>query len=156
MRARVGRSAATGAGAASAAAAVFLISLAGCGDGNAPTAPGAPGAIAVQAAGDATYTTRGRIEKLPESAGATMRIQHEAIPGFRNKAGEIVGMDSMTMSFMPAAELDLSGVAAGDPVEFTWEMRWNTRPNTRVTRMTKLGAGAELNFGPAPAGGHFK
>jgi hypothetical protein len=145
------RSAAAGASMVLAAAAVFFGAVGGCEDRGSPTASG--GAPRALPAPDATYTTRGRIDALPASPGGTMRIHHEAVPDFRNQAGAVVGMGSMTMPFMPAPGLDITGLAAGDSVEFTWEMRWNSRPNSLIVRMVKLPAGTGLTFGPAPPRG---
>jgi Cu/Ag efflux protein CusF len=108
-----------------------------------------PGAGALPPA-DATYTTRGQIDALPTATGQAITIHHEAIPDFRSKAGEVVGMGSMAMPFMPAEGLDLGGLAAGDAITFTWEMRWKARPNSRIVKIEKLPAGTALNFGGAP------
>jgi hypothetical protein len=149
------RSAAPGALWGLAVAAVSLgLSVAGCEDRAPPTAPGAK--APATAGADATYTTRGRVESLPAKPGATMVIRHESIPDFRSKAGAVVGMGSMAMPFMPAEGLDLSGIAPGDAVEFTWEVRWNTRPNSRVVRIAKLPPGTELDLGGAARAGESK
>ena len=99
-----------------------------CGDdGRAPSAPP-----------DATYTAEGRVDRLPR-AGADVRevsIAHEAIPGFRDREGDPVGMEAMTMQFEVAPDVSLDGVSAGDRVRFTFEVRWDTRPMLYVTELS--------------------
>lgn len=46
----------------------------------------------------------------------------------------------MTMPFVPAPGLDLSGLAVGDQVRFTWELRWSPPRIAHVTRIEKLPA----------------
>jgi hypothetical protein len=128
------------------AAAVFLAGMPGCGT----KGGGSPNASALPPA-DATYTTRGQVESLPGAPGGSVKIHHEAIPEFKSKAGTVVGMGSMTMPFMPAEGLDLAGLAPGDLVSFTWEVRWNARPNSRIVKIEKLAPGTTVNFGAAPA-----
>ena len=104
---------------------------------------------------DQVYTVRGRITSLPQPAKplSELMMLHEPIPPFVGKDGAVVGMDSMEMPFTPAKSLSLQGLATGDVVEFTFEVRWKARPFSRVTRITKLPAGTELRLGPA-SGGH--
>ena len=103
-----------------------LLLLGACGDDDGPATPP-----------DGTYLVEGTVESLPRE-GAERReisIAHEAIPDFVNREGEEVGMDAMTMQFVVAPDVDLEGIAAGDPVEFTFEVRWNDRPMLYVTRL---------------------
>jgi hypothetical protein len=136
------RAAAAGNLAVPVAAASLMLAPVGCGRGR-------PAAAALPPA-DATYTTRGRIESLPTTPGGGLRIHHEAIPDFKAKSGSVVGMGSMTMPFIPAEGLDLSSLAPGDQVSFTWELRWNARPNSRIVSIEKLAPGVTLNFGAPP------
>jgi hypothetical protein len=121
-------------------AAVLFLSLAGEGCRRQSTPPPLPPA-------DQTYTTRGLIETLPQEPGGPLEVHHERIADFQDRHGEVVGMDPMIMPFVPAAGVDLSGLAPGDPVEFTWEMRWNARPNALIVKLTKLPAGTALELG---------
>ena len=51
----------------------------------------------------------------------------------------------MTMPFAPAQGLALEGLAPGDRVHFTLEMRWQEpREIARIARIEKLPAGARL------------
>jgi hypothetical protein len=87
-------------------------------------------------------------------------VHHEAIPEFVDRKGERSGMDSMTMPFEVAEEVPLAGVAPGDKVEMTFEVRWKDA-SLRVVRLTELPADADLRLGggdraatadpPAPA-----
>ncbi|MBX3248614.1 MAG: copper-binding protein [Myxococcales bacterium] len=56
------------------------------------------------------YTTRGTIERIE---GARAEINHEEVPGY---------MPAMTMPFFANDEAVLSGLAAGDRIEFSFEV----------------------------------
>jgi len=109
---------------------------------------GAPNANAPEA--QQSYTVRGRVISLPSSNGKQpFEIHHEEIPGFVGKSGAVVGMKEMIMPFPDLAPgVTLDGLAAGDLVEFVFEVRWNAPPRTLVTRISKLPADAVLKLGP--------
>src|SRR5690349_20165132 len=94
-----------------------LLLATGCGKGE----KGGPPA-------DQTYRTRGMVEELPAPPSNEIMIHHEPIPDFINAAGEKVGMNSMVMPFAVGRGVDTSGLKVGDPVEFTFEIRWKSEP----------------------------
>jgi len=104
---------------------------------------------------DQVYTVRGRIETLPvkDQPASELTILHEPIPTFVNKDGHVVGMDSMAMPFSPAPGVSLDGLAVGDQVEFTFEVRWKSRPFSRMTSIGRLPGGVELHFGKSNGSG---
>jgi hypothetical protein len=63
-------------------------------------------------------------------------------------------MNTMTMPFPVAAELSLEGIAIGDKVELTFEVRFDTEKDSPVsyeaTEVVKLPAETELDFSPLP------
>ncbi|MCI0356602.1 MAG: copper-binding protein [Acidobacteria bacterium] len=78
--------------------ATSVLLMAGCGREEAePAAPAAQ-----------TWTVKGKIVEIQAEAG-TVRIEHEAIPGL---------MAGMTMDFKVESPAVLTGVGAGDAVEF--------------------------------------
>lgn len=96
------------------------------------------------AAGDRhVYTVRGRIAALPEPGkpASQLMIHHETIPGFVGKDGRVVGMQEMTMPFVPAKDVSLDGLKRGDGVEFTFEVQWSPRPSSTLTKIAKLPEG---------------
>ncbi|WP_428386589.1 copper-binding protein [Mucisphaera sp.] len=123
---------------------VAISFLPGCGESTDAPAPEAP---AVTDRVD-TYTVRGQVVALPTPGNANMQIAHEAIPDFKNKAGEAVGMATMTMPFPVPADLPLEGVEPGDPVEVDFSVSWNPVAYV-ITRITELPADTELNLTPA-------
>lgn len=123
------------------AAACLLFGLLACRAG-APDASAAP---------DGTYRVRGEIVRLPAAGSREVGIHHEAIPDFRDEKGNQVGMDSMTMPFLAAPEVALDGFAAGDRVEFEFEVRWKGARPILLTGLHKLPAGTRLAFDPADA-----
>jgi Cu/Ag efflux protein CusF len=102
---------------------------------------------------DQSYTTRGRVEGLPDAQDANIRIMHERIPDFVSREGNVIGMNAMPMPFEPAKGLSLEGIEIGDKVEFTFEVRWKTRPFSRLVAITELPPDTELDFS-RPSGGH--
>jgi Cu/Ag efflux protein CusF len=110
-----------------------LVTFAACGSGTPPPPPG-----------NADYEVRGEIAKLPDATPPQIWIRHEAIPDFRNEAGEVVGMESMTMPFSLAPGLSLEGLAPGDRIGFRLEMRWGDRAAASVARIEKLPEGTRL------------
>lgn len=104
-----------------------------------PPAPVAP---------DGTYQVRGEVTRLPAAGGREVYLRHEAIPEFRDEKGAAVGMDSMTMPFPAAAGVALDGLAVGDRVTFTFEVRWQASPALALTRWERLPAGTRLSFDP--------
>lgn len=101
-----------------------------------------------EAAGPAaSYTVRGEVDTIVTKDGATTAyIHHEAIPTFADRAGDKVGMVSMTMPFGVAPEVSLDGIAAGDKVEFSFDVVWTRRPSTRITAVKKLPADTPLEL----------
>ena len=95
-----------------------------------------------------SYRTRGLVRQLPSAdrPGSELYVQHEAIPGFKDAEGKVVGMESMAMPF-PVADLAmLAGLAAGDKIDFTFEMRWEGDKPLLVTRLEKLPPETVLDF----------
>lgn len=117
------------------------LALAGCGGGK-DEATGSQ-----EAAGTDRYTVRGTVSKLPEASGdKSMYIRHAAIPDYKNEAGEAVGMMAMTMPFPVAEGVSLEGLEVGDPVEFTFTMRWQPTGHYEIVEITELPAGTEIDF----------
>jgi hypothetical protein len=109
-----------------------------------------PGCSKPPPAPEQVYTVRGRIVSLPDptSPAGGVQVQHERIPGFVNYKGERVGMDSMIMPFVLRDGLSLGDLRPGDPVEFTWEVRWADPMFFRVASIRKLPADTKLDLGP--------
>jgi Cu/Ag efflux protein CusF len=111
--------------------AVFLL-VAATGCGKPPAAPSAPAQ---------TYVVRGEIVRLPDGRDSSIAIRHEAVPDFRDESGKVVGMGAMTMPFALAPGVPTAGLAPGDRISFTLEMRWQEeRDIARVSRIEKLPA----------------
>ncbi len=117
------------------AIASLLVLLAGVGCGG-----GGSGAGDTPASGPSpeVYEVHGVLRQLPSGPGRELMIEHEAIPDFRNRAGERVGMAPMTMGFPPAEGLSLEGFAPGDSVVFRFEVRWEGSPPLRLTEIRHL------------------
>jgi Cu/Ag efflux protein CusF len=106
------------------------------------------GAREATPAGDADYEARGEIARLPDATSPEIWLRHEAIPDFRNPEGEVVGMESMTMSFKVAPGVALVGLAPGDRVAFRFQMRWSGPASMTVARIERLPEGTRLAWEP--------
>lgn len=133
------------------AAAILLLAplcvMAVVGSAGCEREPAKPAATPAPATAPAqVYTVRGRINSLPSKDNplSGLTIAHEEIPSFVGKSGTVVGMRAMVMPFTPAPELSLDGLAVGDPIEFVFEMRWQPKAMSQVTRITKLPPDTEL------------
>jgi len=122
--------------------------LAACGEKPAThtSSPGASTSASTPA--DASYTVRGRIDGLPTPDGkGYLHIHHEDIPDFKGRDGSVTGMKEMSMDFLGVApSVDLSQLNVGDPIEFTFEVRWKSDPRSLVTKIHKLPPDAKLNL----------
>lgn len=106
----------------------------------------APPPVVVRGAVEATYTVRGRVVRLPNPPRGYLVVHHAPIPTFVNRLGKEVGMEEMEMDFAWVAPGALEGIAPGDPVELTFEVRWRGEPPTLVTKALKLGPGEPLGI----------
>jgi Cu/Ag efflux protein CusF len=117
------------------------------------TACGTKPQQAAPAAAPASYEVRGEVVRLPPAGGRDLVVKHEAIPGFVDEAGKVVGMDAMTMPFTLAEGVSIEGIAPGDVVNFTLEVDWSS--NSDPVRIVRLAENAlieriDLESGEAP------
>ena len=103
------------------------------------------------------YEVRGEIVGLPSVGSREVMMKHEAIPGFRDDTGKVVGMEGMTMPFTLAEGVSTDGLAPGDAVVFTLEVDWSSKRDP--VRIVKLGKSAliqkiDLEDGAIPIPGH--
>lgn len=95
------------------------------------------------------YTVRGQIERARDASGP-MKIHHEPIHGFVNRAGETVGMNAMVMDFPDLFDDSAYGLSAGAKVEFRMEVYWpKGSARWRAGAFKPLDSATELNFGKA-------
>lgn len=115
---------------------------AGCEKKPAPS-PTAPTARPV-----ASYTVRGVIKQLPDEAvkGTMLQVHHEAIPGFVNADGAVVGMKEMVMPFPLGPGVSLQGLAVGDSIEMTFDVDWSRKPAHRLSAIRKLAGGEQVKL----------
>jgi len=97
---------------------------------------------------------RGVVADLPDPARPVSNfvVHHERIDDFVNGAGEVVGMAEMQMPFPLAEGVSIEGLAIGDKIEFTFEVRWDRSrtpplPSWHLTEWTRLPPETELHFG---------
>lgn len=119
-----------------------LCLLVACG-GSEPAPEARPAAEASEAYD--RYTLRGRLTEPPTAAegGWRLTIQHEAIDDFRFE-GEVVGMASMTMTFLAGDDIDPEGLATGSPLEFDWDVPRDPGSVGVISRLVALPSDTEL------------
>lgn len=86
------------------------------------------------------YTVKGIIKGMPGEARAAneLLVRHQPIPGYRDDTGVITGMMAMTMPFYLAEGVSLSGIKAGDSVEFSVEQHLKPKFTEEVTSIKKV------------------
>lgn len=95
------------------------------------------------------YALRGQVERLADASGP-MKIHHEPIHAFVNRAGEIVGMNAMVMDFPDLFDDSAAGLHKGAKVEFSLEVYWpKGSPRWRAGAFKVLDDATELDFGKA-------
>lgn len=102
-----------------------------------------PEATTPEGAAENTYTVRGVVVALPgpNRAKQFFQVHHEEIPEFVGRSGKVVGMKEMIMDFPDFASGEVvRGIAVGDAIRFTFEVRWKGKPRTLVTKIEKLPA----------------
>lgn len=94
------------------------------------------------------YRVRAIVRQLPvaDQPGSELHLQHEEIPSFRNVAGERVGMNSMTMPFPVADDVDMSSVEIGDRIEVDLKVDWDGSPPVEILSIDELSPGTVLDF----------
>lgn len=100
---------------------------------------------------DQVYALRGVVQALPRAGKQEISIHHEAVPGFVNSEGEVVGMDAMTMPFHLADEETIDDLAPGDKISFDLEVRWSGRHLVTVRNVVELPADTVLDFEAPPS-----
>jgi len=96
---------------------------------------------------DATYSTRGQVVELLHTEIDELLVHHEAVTDFRDRNGKPSHMDSMSMPFVVAPEVSLAGIAPGDKVAMTFEVRWDSLPTLRIVKLSELPESTALNLG---------
>lgn len=98
------------------------------------------------------FLVRGEVTQVPVEGkpGSQFMVHHEAIPGFVDETGAVVGMGSMTMFFPTRKGLSLASLRPGDKIRFTLSVDW---PNNQVeiTQIDPLPADTKLDFSAKPA-----
>ena len=125
--------------------------LVGCGGDRATPADRATATLeAAAATAEERYTLRGVITALDDDpASRRVFLRHEAIADFRS-AGEVVGMDSMTMGFELAPETARDGLEVGAKVECEWVVTPDS-PAGSIVRIELLDPATEFDFGEGGA-----
>lgn len=99
------------------------------------------------------YESRGIVRQLPATNAPKpeVYIQHEAIDEFVDHDGNVVGMESMAMPFPVAKIDDLEGLAVGDKIAFSFEVRWEGGHPLRLTELQALPSDTRLGFEATPS-----
>jgi Cu/Ag efflux protein CusF len=103
------------------------------------------------------YVVRGEVKGTSlDDDPPMLSIHHEAIPEFKDVMGRQTGMSAMTMRFAVADRALAEGVAAGDKVQITFEMRPDETYPIVITELGSLPAETQLKLDEqaTPHAGH--
>jgi len=86
-----------------------------------------------------SYTVTGVIRALPGNGRAANEIlvKHDPIPGYRDEAGNVVGMMAMTMPFYLSDPQGASDLKVGDSVEMVVEQQLKPTFTEKVVSIKK-------------------
>ena len=98
------------------------------------------GAAAPASAAD-RYTARGRVIALHAKE---IEINTERIPAFKAVDGKVSPMEAMPMGYVIGDGVARDGLAVGDPIQLTFEVRWADANPLRLTQVVKLPADTQL------------
>ena len=86
------------------------------------------------------YTVKGVVKGMPGDglANNEILVKHEAIPGYRDDSGAIVGMMAMTMPFYLAEGISVKDIKEGDTVEMQVEQHLTPKFTEEVSSIKKL------------------
>jgi hypothetical protein len=96
---------------------------------------------------------RAEVVELPDRAGGSLTLRHEAVDDFTDETGAVVGMNSMIMPFPVGREASLKGITVGDKSEATFVIDWD-QGFMELERITKLPRETVLHFGKARRAGN--
>jgi Cu/Ag efflux protein CusF len=96
----------------------------------------------------AVYVVRGVVRQIRQiDDGKTqLSILHEAIPDFVGINGDVVGMKSMTMPFIVADSVDMTGIEPGSRVQIELSVDWNRTEPGLIGSIEFLPEDAVLSF----------
>ena len=81
------------------------------------------------------YTARGIVKGI---TGNQVSIQHEAIPAFKDRDGNVAEMMSMTMGFALPDNLDRTNLTEGTKISMTFDVVWTRRPALQLVKFKVL------------------
>ena len=86
-----------------------------------------------------TYQVRGIIQNIVELTDypAGLVIAHESVDNFRDRDGNVVGMEAMIMNFTLSKDLSAEALSVGDEILFTFQVNWTTGPRLLITNINK-------------------
>lgn len=87
-----------------------------------------------------SFTVKGVVKGLPGDGLAKNEIlvKHEAIPSYRDEAGNMVGMHPMTMGFYLSDKVTAEGLQVGDAIEMVVEQTIKPKFSEQVVSLKKV------------------
>ena len=98
---------------------------------------------------DAHYRVRGQVESVNGSGQDTRAaIRHERIEAFKDRDGKPSPMESMSMNFSLAPNVDAKALEPGAKVDIEFDVRWSSGSPLVITRVETLAADTALSLAP--------
>lgn len=94
------------------------------------------------------YSARGMIVSVEEGTGGGSRVSilHEAIPDFKNQAGQKVGMEPMVMTFAADQTIRTEGFQPRAKIQFLFEVHWQGSDRLILKEIQSLDDQTPLEF----------
>jgi len=94
------------------------------------------------------YSVRGMVVSVEQDSEGRSRVTilHEAIPDFKNQAGQVVGMEPMAMTFAADTALATADLQPKAKIQFVFEMHWNAAERLVLKEFKPLDLETKLEF----------
>jgi hypothetical protein len=94
------------------------------------------------------YSVRGMVVSVEQDPNGPSRVTilHEAIPDFKNQAGQVVGMEPMAMTFAADAAMPSENLQPRAKIQFVFEVHWDAAERLVLKEIQPLDSETELEF----------
>ncbi len=94
------------------------------------------------------YSVRGMVVSVEQlgDGRSQVTILHEAIPEFKNQAGQIVGMEPMAMTFAADATVPTAHLQPRAKIQFSFEVHWTSAERLVLKKIQSLDSQTPLEF----------
>ena len=94
------------------------------------------------------YSARGSVVSVEQVADgrSLVTILHEAITGFKNQAGQVVGMEPMAMTFAADSSVSTDILQPQAKIKFVFEVHWDAAERLVLKEIQPLDSETKLEL----------